>query len=83
MSKTHNPGFTKKKILNAGDLVLIVAGTPVVAKSKLFKPDPTGKSSVGWYASGKVTMLIDGVPCTVQVGATLTVIGSKDMPEGE
>ena len=37
--------------------------------------------SFGWYLNGKTTVEIDGTPVAVQIGMTLTVIGSKELPE--
>ena len=34
--------------------------------------------SFGWYVNGKATIVIDGVPVRCQVGANVTVIGSKE-----
>jgi hypothetical protein len=52
-----------------------VAGTTITATPKDFT---TG--SFGWYLNGKVTINVDDKPLTVQVGANLTVVGSKDAP---
>lgn len=37
--------------------------------------------SLGWYFGDKVTIEVDGVPCRVQVGLNMTLIGSKDLPQ--
>jgi hypothetical protein len=37
--------------------------------------------SLGWYGNGKVTIDIDGTPVKVQVGVTLTIVGSKNQKE--
>jgi hypothetical protein len=50
-----------------------IAGTTMTADAKEFS---TG--SFGWYLTGKVTILVDGKPLSVQVGANLTVVGSKE-----
>jgi hypothetical protein len=52
-----------------------VAGTQMTAEAKEFS---TG--SFGWYLTGKVTIVVDGKPLSVQVGANLTVVGSKEAP---
>jgi hypothetical protein len=52
-----------------------VAGTTLSASPKTFS---TG--SFGWYLNGKVTIQVDGKPLTVQIGANLAVVGSKDAP---
>jgi hypothetical protein len=50
-----------------------VEGVPLTAEPKEFS---TG--SFGWYLSGKATIVVDGKPVQVQVGANLTIIGSKE-----
>ncbi len=50
-----------------------IGGVPLFAQPKEFS---TG--SFGWYLSGKATILVDGQPVQVQVGANLAVIGSKE-----
>ncbi|MFQ3649722.1 MAG: hypothetical protein SNJ75_05265 [Gemmataceae bacterium] len=51
-----------------------VNGTRWVASPKEFS---TG--SLGWYLNEKVTIEIDGIPVTVQVGMNLTIVGSKEL----
>jgi len=53
-----------------------ISGVPMLAEAREFS---TG--SLGWYLSGKTTIEIDGKPISVQVGANLTVIGSKELPK--
>ncbi len=36
--------------------------------------------SFGWYANGKMQMRVDGEVVDVQIGVTMTVIGSKELP---
>jgi hypothetical protein len=60
---------------HASALTLSIAGNAVVAQVKEFS---TG--SLGWYANGKVTLEVGGEKVTVQVGITLTVVGSKELP---
>lgn len=50
-----------------------VGGNTLTAEKKEFS---TG--SFGWYLSGKATLQVDGKPVTVQVGANLAVVGSKE-----
>jgi hypothetical protein len=52
-----------------------VGGVPLIAEPKEFS---TG--SLGWYCGGKLTLNVDGQQVRVQVGVTLTVIGSKEIP---
>lgn len=53
-----------------------INGVPMMAEAREFS---TG--SFGWYLSGKTTIEIEGKPVSVQVGANLTVIGSKELPK--
>ncbi len=55
---------------------VVVNGVEMTAEVKEFK---TG--SFGWYLNNKATIEVAGKPVTVQVGANLTVVGSKDKPE--
>ena len=57
-------------------LAITVNGKPVAAEYKEFS---TG--SMGWYAGSKITVDVAGKPVKVQVGITLTVIGSKELPQ--
>jgi hypothetical protein len=50
-----------------------IAGQTMTAEPKAFA---TG--SFGWYLSGKVSITVDGKPVSVQVGANLIVVGSKE-----
>jgi hypothetical protein len=53
-----------------------INGTPCQAEVKEFS---TG--SFGWNLNTKVTIQVDGVPVSVQVGLNLTVVGSKETPK--
>lgn len=53
-----------------------INGQPVVAEVKQFS---TG--SFGWHHGDKVTIRVGETLVKVQVGLTLTVIGSKDVPQ--
>lgn len=53
-----------------------INGQPVVADVKQFS---TG--SFGWHHGDKVTIRVGETLVKVQVGLTLTVIGSKDVPK--
>lgn len=44
-------------------------------------PREFATNSLGWFASEKMEVVIDGVPCKVQVGVNITVVGSKELPE--
>ena len=56
--------------------VVSIAGQAIGATPKTFST-----SSVGYYASGKVQIMIDGIPVWCQVGLNITVIGSGELPE--
>ena len=53
-----------------------INGQPVVAEVKEFS---TG--SFGWHHGDKVTIKVGETYVKVQVGLTLTVIGSKELPK--
>ena len=53
-----------------------INGQPVVAEVKEFS---TG--SFGWHHGDKVTIRVGETLVKVQVGLTLTVIGSKELPK--
>ncbi len=61
---------------NAQPVKVIVNGVEMTAEVKEFR---TG--SFGWYLNSKATIDVGGTPVTVQVGANLTVVGSKDLPQ--
>lgn len=61
----------------AKPVAVTIDGTAVTADVKEFS---TG--SLGWYANGKIeNILIDGKKVSVQMGITLTIIGSKELPK--
>lgn len=59
-------------VANAQPVEVNVAGSTLTATPKTFS---TG--SFGWYLNGKVTIMVDGKPLIVQIGANLAVVGSK------
>jgi hypothetical protein len=61
--------FTEK----AQALKITINGQDQLADVKTFS---TG--SFGWYLNSKIVVEIDGKPVSVQIGANLTVVGSKD-----
>lgn len=73
MAKTVCPFSREEFNTKAKPVQLQVEGTSLFAEPKQFS---TG--SFGWYLSGKATVMVDGKPVQVQVGANLTVIGSKE-----
>jgi hypothetical protein len=37
--------------------------------------------SMGWYLNAKTMIEVDGKPVPVQLGLSLTIVGSKELPE--
>jgi hypothetical protein len=74
-SKKASCPITRKQFREkaAKALKVEIDDTPLTAPLKEFS---TG--SLGWYANGRITVNVDGVPVTVQVGLNLTIVGSKD-----
>lgn len=50
--------------------------TEMVATVKHFD-----SGSEGWYAGGRIIVMVDGTPVEAQVGLNVTLIGSKDLPQ--
>ena len=73
MAKTTCPVTRTEFKEKAQAIKVDVGGVAMMAEPKEFS---TG--SFGWYLSGKATLLVDGKPVQVQVGANLAVIGSKE-----
>ncbi len=46
-------------------------------------PREFSTGSFGWYANGKLQMQVNGIVCDVQIGVTMTVIGSKELPKSQ
>lgn len=61
---------------NAKPLKVVIGDNAAVASPKEFS---TG--SYGWYTSVKGIVDIGGIPCSVQIGLNVTLVGSK--PETE
>ncbi len=59
----------------AAPIEIDIGGTKLTAVPKQFS---TG--SFGWNVNGKATLMVNGKPVPVQVGANLIVIGSKEEP---
>jgi hypothetical protein len=74
-AKTVCPVDRAKFRAEAKDVLVTIDGKAVVAEAREFS---TG--SLGWYANGKVTLEVGGVKVPVQVGVTLTLVGSKELP---
>jgi hypothetical protein len=56
---------------------ITVNGVPLTADVKEFS---TG--SLGWYLNAKANIKIGDKSVPVQIGANLTIVGSKDLPPG-
>jgi hypothetical protein len=56
-----------------------------IGDSGVLTADPRefSSGSLGWFANGKVTVIIDGVAVKCQFSGSLTVIGSKELPKDE
>ena len=66
ISKTHF-------IETAAPVKLVINGQELIADKKEFS---TG--SFGWFFNGKISVMVDGKPLSIQVGMNLTVVGSKE-----
>jgi hypothetical protein len=76
MAKTLCP-ITRQQFAEGAKSVQVTVGTtPMLAEPREFA---TG--SLGWYLNGKTVLDVNGTPVTVQVGITLTVVGSKELPK--
>ena len=73
--KTSCPVTRQQFTANAKPLTVAINNQPLSSSPKQFS---TG--SMGWFANGKVQVVIDGVPVMCQVSTNITVIGSKDLP---
>ena len=74
--KTVCPISREQFLAQAQSVEVTINGQPVVAEVKQFS---TG--SFGWHHGDKLTVKIGDQLVKVQVGLTLTVIGSKDLPK--
>ena len=75
MAKTACPIDRATFRTNAKPVAVSIDGNTLPAMVKEFS---TG--SLGWFASSKTTITVNGVPCQVQVGLNLTIVGSKELP---
>ena len=74
--KTVCPISRGEFLAEAKGVEVAINGVPVVAEVKEFS---TG--SFGWHHGDKVTIRVGDTLVKVQVGLTLTVIGSKELPK--
>jgi hypothetical protein len=75
-AKTTCPITRQQFKEKAKSIEVVIDGNKMIAAAREFS---TG--SMGWNISNKMTLEIDGVPVTVQVGLNLTIVGSKDLPK--
>ena len=74
--KTECPISRTAFAADAKSVEVTIAGVPMLATVKEFQ---TG--SLGWYLTGKTTVKIGDTVVPVQIGLTLTCIGSKELPK--
>jgi hypothetical protein len=74
--KTECPISREQFLVQAKSVEVTINGVPTVAEVKEFQ---TG--SFGWHHGDKLTLKVGDTLVRVQVGLTLTVIGSKDLPK--
>ena len=74
--KTTCPISREQFRTKARPVTITIGDVPTVVPTKEFS---TG--SLGWYLNGKTVLEIDGTPVQVQLGFTLTIIGSKELPQ--
>ena len=74
--KTVCPVTRKDFQAQAKGIEVVINGQPMLAQVKEFS---TG--SFGWHLGDKVTVMLGDTPVKVQIGLTLTVIGSKEVPQ--
>jgi len=74
--KTECPISRATFAAEAQSLEMVIAGVPMLATVKEFQ---TG--SLGWYLTGKTTVKVGDTAVPVQIGVTLTCIGSKELPK--
>jgi hypothetical protein len=77
MAKTTCP-ITREDFRNLAEAIEVsIGGSPQLAEVKEFS---TG--SLGWYLNGKMPLKIGDKVVSVQIGMNLTIVGSKELPEG-
>ncbi len=76
--KTTCPVTRKEFLAKAKALSVVINGVPLLAE---FKDFSTG--SLGWYLNQKSTVEIDGQTVSVQINASLIIVGSKELPREE
>jgi hypothetical protein len=74
--KTECPISREDFLAAAKAVEVVINGVPTLAEVKEFS---TG--SFGWHHGDKLTIRVGDTLVRVQMGLTLTVIGSKDLPK--
>jgi hypothetical protein len=75
MAKSTVPVSLAQFLEKAEPLKVTINGQEMTADVKSFS---TG--SFGWNINGKMNVVVDGKPLSVQIGMNLTVVGSKEAP---
>ena len=73
MAKSPCPLSKTQFIEKAEPVKVVINGQELIADKREFS---TG--SFGWYFNGKINIMVDGKPLSIQVGLNLTVVGSKE-----
>jgi hypothetical protein len=73
MAKSPCPVTKTQFIEKAEPVKVVINGQELIADKREFS---TG--SFGWYFNGKINIMVDGKPLSIQVGLNLTVVGSKE-----
>ena len=73
MAKSPCPLSKTQFIDKAEPVKIVINGQEIIADKREFS---TG--SFGWYYNGKINIIVDGKPLSVQIGLNLTVVGSKE-----
>jgi hypothetical protein len=76
MGKTVCPVSRQEFDAQAKPVEITVNGVPLTAEVKQFS---TG--SMGWYLNAKANLKVGDKTVPVQIGANLTIVGSKDLPQ--
>lgn len=74
--KTACPVTRAEFNANAKPVIIKIGDKELIAEAREFST-----KSLGWYLNGKTTLLVGNQPVPVQIGMTLTVIGSKELPK--
>jgi len=74
--KTTCPITREQFRTRARPITITIGDIPTPVPTKEFS---TG--SLGWYLNGKTIIDIGGTPVQVQMGLSLTIIGSKELPQ--